>query len=766
MGVVIHGSFDEGPIPLALPTIFEGLLPEGIQTETDPLYSAWDKSTGISISKIQITDRSDLLSTDGGSGTTDIDTISIATTGTITASNLSGTNTGNQDLSGLVPYTGATGDVDLGVHKLSVASITIDDPPTNPTDAATRGYVDSIVTSGIAWEASVLDIVSSLPGGATNGDRYIHSTDNKINEWNGASWDETIPTTGMTVFVETDDDLPTNKIGNHTFNGTSWVYSGSSIDHNDTLNKEGGGGGHWYHLEAAQLASVVDVIDESNPNAPTGLTGTSDVELAADGHEVAYVSLIWDAIALSTLDHYHLIYKSSTQPTWTPIDCVETSITIHGLITGGYYTFEVAAVNKAGILSPYSTAFSLTVAVGTQAPSTVVGLVAYPAIQAVLIKWTDNIESNLSTYNIYRNTTNDSVGSTKIASWKGTSYMDNNLAVNTDYYYWIKALNFGGLESVDYSDVATAKTRMVLATDIYNIAANQVIIQGSTTFADLITPGTTTIDGDKITTRTIVLDSIDFSSTQTGGGIIAHINSTPENGLELDTRLFAINGSSIFTNKVGGNYVSSITYPAVRIFPSDNPDVGIQVVDEYDRDSFLIKIGGLNIGDVIIGNYNLGEGIRYNAALQTTAFKGTITAYAGSIGGWTIASAALTKDTGTESSSVGMSPTDYPFYSGASYAFRSSAPFRVMANGWTYISNLVLSSINPYTVVRSSYAGGGLLNSNITDDGTVRMTTATGGLVVPVVTSLPTPEIGKIIFYSGRFWGNTNGASNGWKTLD
>lgn len=41
-------------------------------------------------------------------------------TGNITANNLSGYNTGDQDLSGYVPYTGATGDVDLGANDLFV----------------------------------------------------------------------------------------------------------------------------------------------------------------------------------------------------------------------------------------------------------------------------------------------------------------------------------------------------------------------------------------------------------------------------------------------------------------------------------------------------------------------------------------------------------------------------------------------------------------------------------------------------------------------
>ena len=47
----------------------------------------------------------------------------IVASGTISGSNLSGTNTGDQDLSGLVPYTGATSDVDIGGRNLSANQI-------------------------------------------------------------------------------------------------------------------------------------------------------------------------------------------------------------------------------------------------------------------------------------------------------------------------------------------------------------------------------------------------------------------------------------------------------------------------------------------------------------------------------------------------------------------------------------------------------------------------------------------------------------------
>jgi hypothetical protein len=61
------------------------------------------------------------------------------------------------------------------------------------------------------------------------------------------------------------------------------------------------------------------------------------------------------------------------------------------------------------------------------------------------------------------------------------------------------------------------------------------------------------------------------------------------------------------------------------------------------------------------------------------SFLGTIYATAGSIGGFTIQSGYLYAGSG--SSVAGLSPADYPFWAGASYGSRASAPFRVTPAG-------------------------------------------------------------------------------------
>lgn len=136
----------------------------GVLTESDPVFNSWDKSTGISITESQISDFGNYLTSESDPVFTSSQAYNITQTDITNLSNLSGTNSGDQessdfslaglsdvddtakatgkilqvnsdgdheyvdfpdpDLSGLVPYSGATGDVDLGNYDLTATDIT------------------------------------------------------------------------------------------------------------------------------------------------------------------------------------------------------------------------------------------------------------------------------------------------------------------------------------------------------------------------------------------------------------------------------------------------------------------------------------------------------------------------------------------------------------------------------------------------------------------------------------------------------------------
>lgn len=104
-----------------------------------------------------------------------------------------------------------------------------------------------------------------------------------------------------------------------------------------------------------------------------------------------------------------------------------------------------------------------------------------------------------------------------------------------------------------------------------------------------------------------------------------------------------------------------------------------------------------------------------SSSTGSATFKGTVSATAGDIGGWTINSLYLAKDTGSASSSSGMAPLDYPFYAGSTYANRATAPFRVTPAGamtatsgaignWSISSGSIQNSTGSRTTTLSSDA--------------------------------------------------------------
>ncbi len=66
-----------------------------------------------------------------------------------------------------------------------------------------------------------------------------------------------------------------------------------------------------------------------------------------------------------------------------------------------------------------------------------------------------------------------------------------------------------------------------------------------------------------------------------------------------------------------------------------------------------------------------------------------IHAGSGYIGKWTITRQYLVRDTGVNGTSSGMAPLDYPFFAGATYANRATAPFRVTPAGDAHFSGSI-----------------------------------------------------------------------------
>jgi len=142
---------------------------------------------------------------------------------------------------------------------------------------------------------------------------------------------------------------------------------------------------------------------------------------------------------------------------------------------------------------------------------------------------------------------------------------------------------------------------------------------------------------------------------------------------------WSINATTIFKNNATLDSAGQITLGTtddVAILSSVNT-------------TYRLWIGDATAGDAA---FSVTKG---GALLATSAtITGTIYANAGTIGGFTITTYLYA---GTGTNTVGLSPGDYPFWAGATYSNRATAPFRVNTAGDVTCNNAYItgtSSLN------------------------------------------------------------------------
>jgi hypothetical protein len=121
------------------------------------------------------------------------------------------------------------------------ANVNVVAQPTYSYQLANKGYVDTIA-QGIIWQPSVKEIydpTGGLPSPIT-GERYISYatangwTKDYIYQWNGSSWDETIPLNNYALLVEGGSYHSHSMVMYQTLNG--WIVFSTAIDHTTLLN--------------------------------------------------------------------------------------------------------------------------------------------------------------------------------------------------------------------------------------------------------------------------------------------------------------------------------------------------------------------------------------------------------------------------------------------------------------------------------------------------------------------------------------------------
>ena len=136
--------------------------------------------------------------------------------------------------------------------------------PTKDTHIATKGYVDTLVSTGIRWSKPVLSMNFLSDTELTTyakGERYIvkpigygewENRNNAIVEWIGTEWQVYKPEDGTALLVK---DKGTCFVWRESLN--EWVEFIVKQDHNSLTNLEGGANNRYFHLSAEQYNALV-----------------------------------------------------------------------------------------------------------------------------------------------------------------------------------------------------------------------------------------------------------------------------------------------------------------------------------------------------------------------------------------------------------------------------------------------------------------------------------------------------------------------------
>lgn len=295
--------------------------------------------------------------------------------------------------------------------------------------------------------------------------------------------------------------------------------------------------------------SVAIISDVTALGVPTGLTAIATTSnVGPDGTVTSSVTLQWTAITGDTFDHYVIRYKIAPYTYYFYATSTTTTITIGGLVPNITYNFGISSVTKYGTQSLFSSDISQVTATSTTPPATVSSVSAAGGIQYVVLEWARNTETDLASYNIYRNTVNNSATATQIGNALTTYFVDGGLTGGTTYYYWVKAMNTSALVSASFSTVVSATPRNVINVDLADSS-----VTAAKTSIEAINPVDGEINANKVGTTQIVADAVTSAKILDGA-----ITASKTNIAALSALTGNLNTGVVDTAQIVDNAVSSL----------------------------------------------------------------------------------------------------------------------------------------------------------------------------------------------------------------
>lgn len=271
----------------------------------------------------------------------------------------------------------------------------------------------------------------------------------------------------------------------------------------------------WIARIEGQLSTLEALIDNVNTSQSDTATTVASSEAdsavptavsAQSATESGYITdgNLWSEVtfqytAPSPLDSFHGIfvvakdYRGNAElvkiweHTYTGAAGGTVSFPVTLQRTGETVTFFFVAKTATGVAdADWGSAPSATAALdgNASAPSTPSGLTSTKQALGNMLAWTANSEGNLQGYIVYRHTADTFGSSSKIAEIATTRagspfFFDNEPDTETQYFYWVTAVNSAGQESTESSSATNTTTDILTVNASDEIGIGGVPVAGN-----------------------------------------------------------------------------------------------------------------------------------------------------------------------------------------------------------------------------------------------------------------------------------------------
>lgn len=307
-----------------------------------------------------------------------------------------------------------------------------------------------------------------------------------------------------------------------------------------------------YSWTVADEVYVADSPNTTLPNpftlgAPSSLALTADGTtqfIQADGTAIPRIKVKWTPPAEEFIQSGGAVvieYKPSTSTTyltWSRVEGSQTEDYISSDVKiGTNYNVRIFGESYFKISTSYVTS-AITVSPDTTPPATPTGLTAIAGTgQIISLDWDDNTEPDFGEYGVWRNTSNDSGGATKIAETRASRFVDVNLTLGTTYYYWISAYDRSENQSAKSSGASATAVAVTAGQTDSTPPADPSAPTPNTSGTYLSGDGTTlariVVNMPAFTTRCVIMNLL-YRRNGTTGWIVADQRSTEYGTSSID----------------------------------------------------------------------------------------------------------------------------------------------------------------------------------------------------------------------------------------